>query len=211
MADGSLPDTDRAAAVFGMAGEDYFSFGNSAGTDAQNADNEEMDAEKIPAHIAENINDILNGTPERKKQLEKHIFFIADTPPVMKKYGLTGDYFSIRYGAITRHRVKDADHYLTAENWKDLADAIKRPFAIAKHKYGYRIFTDVKVNNHFVCVGVEVKTIGQNIKVNSIKTAFGYRDRHIESAIYTSENIRPEQAALLGEPNSLVYPPALPG
>jgi hypothetical protein len=46
IADGSLPDTDRAAAVFDMAGEVYFQARAREETDAQNADNERMDAEQ---------------------------------------------------------------------------------------------------------------------------------------------------------------------
>jgi hypothetical protein len=36
-----------------------------------------MDKEK--ASLAANIDDILNGTPERKKELENRFFFVADT------------------------------------------------------------------------------------------------------------------------------------
>jgi hypothetical protein len=41
-----------------------------------------MDKEK--SNLAANIDDILNGMPARKKELEKHIFFMADTPSFMR-------------------------------------------------------------------------------------------------------------------------------
>ncbi|MDR1256497.1 MAG: hypothetical protein LBJ86_01980 [Spirochaetaceae bacterium] len=112
---------------------------------------------------------------------------------------------------ITRHRLKDADHELTVENWKDLCHAIKKPFAIARYKIGYRLFTDVKINNHFVSVGTDVINIGRGIEVNAIKTAYGYRDRNINNVIYVSDEITPEQAALLKDPNDPLYPSAPSG
>jgi hypothetical protein len=174
------------------------------------ADNERMDEEKsrLVANLAANIDDILNGTPKRKKELEKHIFFVADTPSFMREYGLTGQYFSIRYGVITRHKNKDADHNLAVENWKDLCDAIKKPFAIARHKNGYRLFTNVEVNNRFISVGTDVRNIGRGIEVNAIKTAFRHQGGNIGNVVYVSDKITPEQAALLGGLNSLVYPSA---
>jgi hypothetical protein len=173
------------------------------------ADNEGMDKEK--ASLAANIDDILNGTPERKKELENRFFFVADTPSFMREYGLTGQYFSIRYGIITRHKRKDADHNLTVENWKALCDVIKKPFAIARYKTGYRLFTDVKMSNHFVSVGVDIRNIGRGIEVNAIKTAFRYRGGNIGNVVYMSDKITPEQAALLGGLNSPPYPSAPSG
>ncbi|MDR1095748.1 MAG: hypothetical protein LBL31_05115 [Spirochaetaceae bacterium] len=179
---------------------------NACRDSEEKADNQEMNKEK--ASLVSNIDDILNGTPERKRELEKHIFFMADTPALIKKSGVSGDYFSVRYGVITRHKRKDADHNLTAENWKCLCGAITRPFSIARHGNGYRLFTDVKINKRFICAVVDVRSIGHGLEVNALQTAFGFRGKAIKDVIYTSEDITPEQAALLGETNILVYPSA---
>jgi len=79
---------------------------------------------------------------------------------------------TIRYGIVARHDGKDVDHNLTQGNWLDLCDAITCPFAITKHGEGYRLFTDVKVNDRWCAVGVDVKNIGKGMEINSIKNRF---------------------------------------
>ena len=125
----------------------------------------------------------------------------------MKDIGLKGDYFSVRYGVIARHKGKDKDHILSEENWSDLCEAITKPFAIAKYGEGFRLFTTVKADEKFIVVGVDVKNIARGIEVNSVNTAFGYGHSRKEDIIYWAENMTPEQAALLEEPNSPLYPP----
>jgi len=60
--------------------------------------------------LKDNIHIILHGTKEQKEKLQRTFFYIADTPDFMKKLGLTGDFFSVRYGVISRHLGKDAGH-----------------------------------------------------------------------------------------------------
>jgi hypothetical protein len=169
---------------------------------------------KRPASLKANVDKILNGTQVEKKALERSYFFLADTPQFMKEIkdkdgkGLTGDYFTARYGVISRHIGKDADHDLTAQNWTDLCDAIKAPFAIVKHNDGYNLFANVQNNGKWVMVAVDVKNVGRNIEVNSIKTAYGYKKRLngvTDDFVYVSQKITPEQTALLDGANYRQY------
>jgi hypothetical protein len=155
-----------------------------------------------------NIHTILCGSKTEKEKFMGQFFYITDTPEFMKKLGLTGDYFSIKYGVIVRHRNKDKDHDLTEQNWIDLCDRIVDPFVIALYDKKYKLFLDIKVNNRNVIVCVDVKNIGKNMEVNAITTVFGFRDRPITGKIiYKAKKITPEQAALLDEPNALSLPP----
>jgi hypothetical protein len=160
-------------------------------------------------YLKENIHAILHGSNFEKGKLRKQYFHMAETPEFMKKYGLTGDYFSVRYGVISRHIRKDKDHSLSEENWNDLCEAIKTPFAIAKYNDGFRLFTSVKTGQNYIVVGVDVKTIGRGVEVNSVSTAFSYNQRwqKKEEIIYKSKKITPEQVALLDGLNSLSLPP----
>jgi hypothetical protein len=163
---------------------------------------------KHPASLKDNIHKILYGDEEEKAALRQSFFHIADTPKFMKDMGLNGQYFSVRYGIISRHIGKDKDHQLSEENWLDLIDEIVKPFAIAKYGDGYRLFTGVKVNGKYTTVGVDVKTIGREIRVNSVTTAFGYNPGKKEEVIYRSERITPEQATVLDGTNSVNSRPA---
>ena len=166
------------------------------------------DGKNRPASLTEHIHTILHGSYNEREKLDGKFFYLADTPEFMRKLGLKGDYFTVRYGVIARHSGKDPDHTLTKENWTELCSKITEPFAIAKYRDGFRLFTDVTINNRFVAVGVDVKSIGQDMEINSISTAFGVRERIIQGVIYTSEKITPEQAALLEGLDSDPYPPA---
>jgi hypothetical protein len=159
------------------------------------------------------IHIILHGTKSEKEELAGQFFCMADTPQFMKDLGLKGGFFSVRYGVITRHLGKDDDHALSEENWNELCDAITKPFAIAKRGEIFRLFTTVKVNNHYVMVGIDVKKIGKDLEVNSVSTAFGYSHSRNENIIYRDKKMTPEQTALLVEPNALTLPPVqgLPG
>jgi len=159
-------------------------------------------------NLKDNIHAILHGTKEEKARLEGHFFCLADTPAFMKKIGLTGDYFEVRYGVIVRHAKKDAAHNLTEQNWLDILNEITKPFAIAKHGEGYRLFVDTKINGKHIAIGIDVKLIGKELEVNSISTAFGYEGNvNNENILYRSKNITLEQAGLLDGLNSLSLPP----
>jgi hypothetical protein len=159
-------------------------------------------------YLRENIHNILYGSNAEKDKLRTRYFHMADTPEFIKNYGITGDYFSIKYGVISRHLKKDKEHSLSEDNWVDLCNAIKEPFAIAKYNDGFRLFTTVKIGIKYIAVGIDVKTIGKGVEVNSVITAFGYerRNQRKEDIIYISNEITPEQVALLDGLNSLSLP-----
>ena len=163
---------------------------------------------KRPASLEDNIHKILHGSKEEKEKLQRSYFYIADTPQFMKDKGLKGDYFSVKYGVISRHLGKDADHALREKDWLNLCKEITRPFAIARYEEGYRLFTNMKVNGVFTAVGVDVKNPGKGLEVNSVMTAFGYRGIPAnEDFIYINKKLTPEQTALLEGLNSPQYPP----
>ena len=142
---------------------------------------------KRPENLKDHIKTILHGTEEEKERLIKRHFFLADTPQFMKDLGLRGEFFSVRYGVISRHNNKDADHDLLEQNWVDLCESIKEPFTITKYGNGFRLFTRVKVKGQSVVVGVGVKNAGKNFEINAITTAFDYRDRPMTGEIlYTA-------------------------
>ena len=168
---------------------------------------------------APTIEDVINTLYSKGKEfasnLFSHKFFdFADTPDFMKKLGITGSKFTIRYGVISRHFGKDGSHDFTLREWKQLPEALKNPFAIAKltdKENGYRLYTSIKTEKgEYVVVGVDVKNAGRDIEVNAIVTLFGRNEGanlpKNEEVVYRSETITPEQEALLSQPNSDQYP-----
>lgn len=134
----------------------------------------------------------------------------------MKKLGLSGDRFTIRYGVISRHLDKDNSHYLSEEEWEKLPDALKAPFAITKlsdKDKAYRIYTTLRNSKgEHIVVGVDVKNAGRDLEVNSISTVFGKNTKggltKKEAIIYEDKKITPEQKSLLSGPNFRQYPDA---
>jgi hypothetical protein len=169
-----------------------------------------MDANNRPQNLRNHIHQILYGTSEEKEKLEGKFFYLADTPQHIKDLGLSGSYFSIRYGVIARHSGKDTNHNLSEENWQDICDKIVSPFAISKYVRGFRLFLDTKVNNRWTVTGIDVKNIGKNLEINAITTAFGYDTHPVsrikQNYIYISQKITPEQRGLLDGLNSLSLP-----
>ncbi len=153
------------------------------------------------------------------KLYQRAYFDVATTPNFMKKLGLTGEKFTIRYGVISRHSNKDSSHYIPEETWRKLPDALKSPFAISKYlpsseekgkgnAGGYRIYTALRHDGGFIVVGVDVKNAGRDLEVNAISTVFS-RDKAAgssEEVIYRSEKITPEQSSLLDGHNPRQYP-----
>lgn len=141
-------------------------------------------------------------------------FDVAETHDFMKRLGMSGDKFTVRYGVLSRHFGKDGSHDFTEAEWNNLPEALKNPFAIAKlkdKKNAYRIYTSLKTGKgEYVVVGADVKNAGRNLEVNSIATIFGRRNNATlpanEELLYTSEKIAPEQKSLLSQPNSDQYP-----
>ena len=178
----------------------------------------EKDAELKVDKKKPQIKDVVKTIYEKGKAVASKLFGrsffdVAKTPDFMKKLGLTGDRFTIKYGVLSRHAGKDASHLLTEKQWEELPDAIQKPFAITRFgekENGYRLYTTMKNDKgETIVVGVDVKNTGRNLEVNSISTIFGRRgDAKItqkEEVLYTDEKITPEQRSLLGQPNSDQY------
>jgi hypothetical protein len=154
-----------------------------------------------------------NGTPEQKKAYAMRFSHAAETPEALKQQGPRGDYFMIRYGVISRHFGKDANHNISAGQWKQLAQEITRPFAISKYNDGFRLFINLKLNNNWTAVGVDIKNPARDLEINAVTTVFGYKEHGggNETFIYTSPKITPGQTAFLDRLNSYQYPSAQAG
>ncbi|MBQ6069480.1 MAG: hypothetical protein IJK84_08260 [Bacteroidales bacterium] len=159
--------------------------------------------------------DAIKAIAERGKEYAQKVysrvfFDVAETPQFMKDLGLTGDKFTIKYGAISRHFGKDNQHDLPQGVWEKLPEAITKPFAITRYSdkaNGYRLYTAIKVGESYVVVGVDVKNAGRELEVNSISTIFAKEGQITskEEVIYRSKEITPDQTALLEKPNSSQY------
>ena len=167
------------------------------------------------------LGDVIGTLYKKGKETASELFQrsfmdVAETPDFMKRLGMTGAKFTIRYGVIARHFGKDGSHNLTEAEWMQLPAALQKPFAIASlsdREKAYRLYTSLKTEKgEYVVVGVDVKNAGRDMEVNSIATVFGRREGAglpgNESVIYRSDAITPEQEALLGRPNSDQYPSA---
>ena len=119
------------------------------------------------------------GKSVASKLFERSFFDVGKTPEFMKKIGLTGNRFTIKYGVLSRHAGKDSSHSLTEKEWKELPNALQKPFAITRFgekENGYRLYTTMKNDKgETIVVGVDVKNTGRNLEVNSISTIFGRR------------------------------------
>ena len=97
----------------------------------------EKDAELKEDKKKPQLKDVVKAIYEKGKsaasRLYKMAFFdVAKTPDFMKKLGLTGDRFTIKYGVLSRHAGKDDSHSLTEKQWEELPDALQKPFAITR-------------------------------------------------------------------------------
>ncbi|MDR1469110.1 MAG: hypothetical protein LBT00_07440 [Spirochaetaceae bacterium] len=143
---------------------------------------EKMDEKKRPESLTGNIDKIIgvikNGGEQQRKEFQRRFFNVAETPQFLKQMGIRGDYFSIRYGVISRHLGKDTAHDLTGEQWKQLSKEIARPFAISRYGKGFRFFTSVKVNENWIVAGVDVKKPSRNREVVSVHKVGYFAVRH---------------------------------
>lgn len=157
--------------------------------------------------LKDNIHTVLYGSNIDKEKLRGQFFYFAETPEFMKKLGLAGDFFSIRYGVISRHLGKDRDHNLSEQNWLDLCSVITDPFVISCNNNTFKLFTNVLINDKNIVVCVNIKNMKKNLFINAISTVFGYRKRPISGKIlYKSKKIIFEQTALLEGSNTLSLP-----
>jgi len=186
--------------------------------EAEKKEAERIAKQKTEEEAKPQLKDVVRTIVEKGKSVasklfERSFFDVGKTPEFMKKIGLTGNRFTIKYGVLSRHAGKDSSHSLTEKEWKELPNALQKPFAITRFgekENGYRLYTTMKNDKgETIVVGVDVKNTGRNLEVNSISTIFGRRgDAKItqkEEVLYTDEKITPEQRSLLGQPNSDQY------
>jgi hypothetical protein len=153
-----------------------------------------------PERLTDHIHTILHGSPEERARLEQRFFFIADTPDFMKALGLTGEYFDVRYGVISRHKGKDADHTLSVADWQHLCAHITSPAVITKRRNGYNIYIHTEKGSAYILVGVKVKSSGEACRVNAVRTVFERKQIRDDEVVYQAKN-SPQQEALLGDTN----------
>lgn len=156
--------------------------------------------------LAETIDLILNDADSARQEFQRSYFELADTPESLRNLGLTGQKFTIRYGVITHHKNKDADHDFAAEEWRQICAKIAEPFAVTRYVGGFNLFLNIRHNGKFVLAGVEVKNTGKDIFVNAVKTVFAKNLSGSADIIYISKKITPEQQALLDGTNPRQYP-----
>ena len=139
--------------------------------------------------VVDFVDAIENGNESEVSKSKGRHFRLAKTSGTLKECGLTGEFFTIRTGVILRHRGKDAEHTITAAEWVDISEALTERKPQLVEKYGkdgksYRIWTEAKIGGKTAIVGVDVKSVGRDMEVNSISTAFG-----ASGAVPKEENI----------------------
>lgn len=176
-------------------------------------DEEEID--DIASDYYELIDDLFNGAEGVTEKYSRQYFDVAVSPDFYKAIGVSGDKFTVKYGTISSHFKKDADHTMTKEAWYNLPQALAHPMFVTK--YGdksnkYRIYTSIKIGNRYVIVGVDVIKSNQGkdkpmIEINSIRTVFAAkRIGDNETLVCYNNAITPEQEALLDGRNFRQYP-----
>ena len=163
------------------------------------------------------VDEMFNNPNFDKSAHSREHYDLGDTPVYMKAVGITGEHFTLPFKSIKTHMGKDADHNLTAYEWHEIPEAIKKPFLITTYgdKGGkFRLYTSVKVGEKFAVVGVDVVKVNKRkdvpmLELNRIKTVFG-RDRYVmengEKILAYDETMTPEQEALLRGHNFREYP-----
>jgi len=157
----------------------------------------------------------------RPRGRQEH-FNLSKTPEAIKGV-LPGEYFTVKAGVVLDHYGKDADHSLSPQDWVNISEALHDPLVIAKYSMprkdgtryyppnSFRVWVEALVNGHMAMVGVEVKSPGRDVNVNSVSTVYG--DEHVslnpDDVVYSrgnGEGIR----TLLGGPNPREYSGSLP-
>ncbi|MGN1173374.1 MAG: hypothetical protein ACI4SO_06260, partial [Muribaculaceae bacterium] len=112
---------------------------------------------------------------------ESRYFHVGHTGALLNGYGISGK-ITISSAATNTHHNKDADH-MDKYEWVEVFDKVNEPIAITRYgnrKGSYRIYTIVEKNGKNVCVGIDVNSVGRNVNITTIKTAFA---REIKNAL----------------------------
>lgn len=151
-----------------------------------------------------------------KSQHNRERYDLCKTPTWMQGIGIKGENFSLSFKNIKEHRGKDSDHDLTKEEWHELPNALKNPFAITRYQGAedrFRLYVNINHDGKPVAVGVDVKRVNQGknkpqLDVNSIKTVFAHHGEIGGSEVLVTydKEITPEQQELLRGLNFHEYP-----
>jgi len=162
------------------------------------------------------IDEIFDNADFDKSVHQRERYDLGKTPTWMKRIGIAGDRFSLSFKNIKTHKGKDADHDLTREEWHQLPDALKNPFAVTRYNDAndrFRLYVNVMHNGNYVAVGVDVKCVNQGrnlpmMEVSTIKTVFAHHGEigGGEKLITYDKEITPKQEALLRGLNFREYP-----
>ena len=109
----------------------------------------------------------------RLKQGESRYFHVGETGGILNEHGISGK-ITIGTSAVNSHHNEDADH-LDENDWVEVIEKLNEPVAITE--YGdrgnsYRIYTIVEKNGKNICVGVDVNSVGRDVNITNIRTAF---------------------------------------
>ena len=109
----------------------------------------------------------------RLEQGESRYFHVGETGDILNEHGINGK-ITIGTSAVNSHHNEDADH-LDENDWVEVIEKINEPVAITE--YGdkgnsYRIYTIVEKNGKNICVGVDVNSVGRDVNITNIRTAF---------------------------------------
>jgi hypothetical protein len=144
------------------------------------ADENNSGLPRLVDHIDSILQVISSNDSEQKRKYEGQFFFLANnTSQELKDLGVTGEFFNVKYGVISRHYKKDKYHCLTVQDWKDLCDTINHPFAIVPYLKGFRFYMRIQKNGKPMIVGINVENVARNLEINNITTTF-FSDRIID-------------------------------
>ncbi|MGM9844902.1 MAG: hypothetical protein ACI30K_01550, partial [Muribaculaceae bacterium] len=109
----------------------------------------------------------------RLEQGESRYFHVGETGDILNEHGISGK-ITIGTSAVNSHHNEDKDH-LDEKDWVEVIEKINEPVAITE--YGdrgnsYRIYTIVEKNGKNICVGVDVNSVGRDVNITNIRTAF---------------------------------------
>ena len=109
----------------------------------------------------------------RLEQGESRYFHVGETGDILNEHGISGK-ITIGTSAVNSHHNEDTDH-LDENDWVEVIEKLNEPVAITE--YGdrgnsFRIYTIVEKNGKNICVGVDVNSVGRDVNITNIRTAF---------------------------------------
>lgn len=109
----------------------------------------------------------------RLEQGESRYFHVGETGDILNDHGISGK-ITIGTSAVNSHHNEDADH-LDENDWVEVIEKLNEPVAITEYgdrENSFRIYTIVEKNGKNICVGVDVNSVGRDVNITNIRTAF---------------------------------------